>query len=119
MLVKNFSTVITGCTPSTKNQEYWNSNDYMFITSTDLKNARFVYTSKRYVSKMAFNNFKSRFIPKDSIIIDCIGSDMGDVALTSNISLTNQSINAITHISKEFLPLYLYYFFQLKSHICI
>lgn len=110
MLIKNFSKVITGTTPSTKNEEYYSSNDFMFITPEDLKLNRYIKSSKRYISNYAYNDYKNRFISENSIVIDCIGSDMGNVGITYKQSLTNQQINAITEIKENVVnPLYLYY----------
>lgn len=110
MLINNFSKVVTGTTPSTKNNKYYSSDDYMFISPEDLKNNRYIQHSKRYISYYAYDDYKSRFIPENSIVIDCIGSDMGNVAITSKTSLTNQQINAITNINTNIVkPLYLYY----------
>ena len=110
MLINKFSEVVTGTTPSTKNDNYYSANEYMFITPEDLKNNRYIKSTKRYISEYAHKDYHKRFIPKDSIVIDCIGSDMGNVAITFYEALTNQQINAITNINLQIVkPLYLYY----------
>lgn len=108
--LKDIGKIITGCTPKTKNEDYYRSNDYMFIGPSDLKNRKYVVSTEKYVSVEAFNDYQSRFIPGRSIIIDCIGSDMGNVAISTEQCLTNQQINAITYIDNEkFNVDYIYY----------
>lgn len=110
MKIKEFSTVITGTTPSTNNKMYFASKDYMFITPEDLKNNRYIINTKRYVSETAYKDNKNKFVEKNSILVDCIGSDMGNVSITTSKSLTNQQINTITNINQNlFIPKYLYY----------
>lgn len=102
--------IITGCTPLTKKQEYYNSDDYMFIGPSDIKNEMYVTSSAKKVSKKAFEDYKSRFIKANSIVVDCIGSDMGNVAIVKSLCLTNQQLNAITDVDKsKFNIQYIYY----------
>ena len=108
--IKEIGTVVTGATPKTKNDNYYNSKDFLFIGPTDLKKEKYVIESEKHISKDAYNDYKSRFIEKDSIMIDCIGSDMGNVALSKNKVLTNQQINSITNINKNLFNIeYTYY----------
>ena len=117
MKIKDFSTVITGTTPCTNNKIYFASKDYMFITPEDLKNNRYIMDTKRYVSKAAYNDNRNKFVEKNSILVDCIGSDMGNVSITTSKSLTNQQINAITNINQNlFIPKYLYYLLCTYKH---
>ena len=104
--------IVTGYTPSTKNEDNYSSNDHMFIGPTDLKNQRYIVTSEKYISSYAMNNSLSRVLEKDDIVVDCIGSDMGNVGIVTERCISNQQINAITHINKNLVqPLYLYYYF--------
>lgn len=96
--LKRIGKIITGSTPKTKNVEYYNSKDYMFIAPADIKNVRYVVKAEKHISKLAFIDYYNRFIKAESIMVDCIGSDMGNVAITTNICLTNQQINSISDI---------------------
>lgn len=102
--------IITGVTPSTKNEDYYTNRGYPFITPAEVKNTRYSKTSTRYVSEKAYNDYSKRFISERSVIVDCIGSDMGNACLTNEICLTNQQINAITNINPDIvIPEFLYY----------
>lgn len=108
--LKEIGRIVTGCTPKTKNEEYYNSKDYLFIGPTDIKCCKYVRNSEKYISNIAYGDYATRFIDKNSIMVDCIGSDMGNVALSTNKVLTNQQINSITDINEEKFNIeYIYY----------
>ena len=102
--------IVTGCTPSTKKSEYYERNDYMFVGPSDIKNVMYVVSSEKHISQKAYEDHKTRFIDGDSIVVDCIGSDMGNVAIVKEDCLTNQQINAITNIDENNYNIrYVYY----------
>jgi type I restriction enzyme S subunit len=91
----DFGKVITGKTPSTQNPDYW-GNGLPFITPTDFKNYRkFVLNSEREISKLAVLEFKNLIVPEKSVVVTCIGSDMGKVARTATRCITNQQLNSL------------------------
>ncbi|BDX52762.1 hypothetical protein JPM7_3690 [Metamycoplasma equirhinis] len=113
--IKEIGKVITGKTPSTKNKNFYNSNDFLFVCPPDIKLARYVKKTKRYISYEGLLSCKSLCIEPNSIMIDCIG-DIGDVAISTKKCITNQQINTITNINNKIsIPLYLYYLFLTKK----
>jgi len=85
----------------------------LFVTPTDFDAYnKTVNNSIRSISEIAVNKFKNRIIPKDSVIVTCIGSQMGKVAINKKACLTNQQINSIIP-NKEFDSDFIYY--TLKS----
>lgn len=108
--LKDIGRIITGCTPKTKIEEYYQSKDYLFVGPSDLKTCKYIKKTEKYISNMAYKDYSSRFIEQNSIMVDCIGSDMGNVALSINKVLTNQQINSITEIDEnKFNVEYIYY----------
>ena len=102
--------IITGCTPSTKKSEYYADNKYMFVGPSNIKKVMYVVSSEKNISEKAFEDYKNRFIEENSIVVDCIGSDMGNVAIVKSKCLTNQQINAISNIDEECYNIkYIYY----------
>lgn len=104
-------TVITGKTPSTSKVEYW-GNTIPFITPTDFKNfGKYADTYERGLSEFGANVCKRILLQPNSILVTCIGSDMGKVAVAPTICITNQQINAIMvndkFGSKEYVYQYL------------
>ena len=114
--IKDLGRVVTGKTPSTKNEEFYESDDYQFVCPPDIKSTRYINTTDKYISNKGFQSCKSMCINPESILIDCIGADLGNVAISTQKCLTNQQINSITNINRSLaLPLYLYYLFSTKK----
>lgn len=91
----NIGRVVTGKTPSTKNKEYW-GNMLEFITPTDFKNyGKFTAGSERSLSLVGAEKIKNNVLPINSILVTCIGSDMGKVVISQSECVTNQQINSL------------------------
>ncbi len=87
--------VITGKTPSSKFPEEF-GNDMPFVTPTDYKNYnKWIYYAERNLSNKGVIKLKNKVLPVKSLLVTCIGSDMGKVALNKVPVITNQQINAI------------------------
>jgi len=91
--IKDIGNVFTGKTPSTLKSIYWNG-DIPFITPEDMTGFKYVFKSKRYVTEAGAKQV-SKILPKNTLIIVCIGSTIGKIAITSRESIVNQQINAV------------------------
>lgn len=98
--------IVTGTTPSTKVGEYYNKKEYMFIGPADLGKNKLITKSTNYISTKGYN--VSRQIPKDSIMVVCIGATIGKVGISSDYCATNQQINTIIP-SNKYSADYIYY----------
>ena len=65
--------VVTGKTPSKKKKEYYENGNVPFIKIPDMHGRVFVTDSTEHLSTVGANSQKSKFIPKGSIIVSCIG----------------------------------------------
>ncbi len=100
--------VVTGNTPSSKFPEEF-GNEMPFVTPTDYKNYnKWIFVADRNLSDKGINKLKSRVLPANSILVTCIGSDMGKVGLNKIPVVTNQQINSII-INEKVNPDFLYY----------
>ncbi len=91
----DFGTVITGNTPSSKNPEDW-GDEMLFVTPSDYKNyLKYANRSDRKLSSIGFNRLNKKILPPNSLLVTCIGSDMGKVVKASDYCITNQQINSI------------------------
>ena len=106
--------IVTGKTPSTKNISYF-GGDYLFITPSDLHKKWLIEKTERSLSQNGFKSILSNTINGLSILVGCIGWDMGNVALVEKCCATNQQINAITQIKPEYNPYYIYYWLTTKK----
>lgn len=88
-------TVITGKTPSSRNPEDW-GEEMLFVTPSDYRNYRkYAKDSERKLSSAGIERFKTKVLPPKSVLVTCIGSDMGKVVMNDAYCMTNQQINAI------------------------
>jgi len=109
--VKDFGEVVTGKTPSINNPEQF-GNNMSFVTPTDFKDyGKFVNGAKRGISSKGIEAFSSKILKEGSLIVTCIGSDMGKVVINKNRCLTNQQINSIIPFNL-FSVAFLYFYFK-------
>ena len=106
--------VVTGKTPSTAVPEYYDG-EIMFITPTELHTDFVVERSEKTITQAGFDSIKTNTIRGTSVMVGCIGWDMGNVALCTETCATNQQINSITAIKSAYNPLYLYYWLKTKK----
>lgn len=87
--------IITGKTPSKDNPEDW-GDEILFITPSDYKDYRkFAYDSIRKLSNTGVDRQKNKLLPPYSVLVTCIGSDMGKSVVNMVPCITNQQINSI------------------------
>ena len=86
--------VITGNTPSTKDEENYSSNDYCFVKPSDIGKdyVSNIEKTEFYISEKAFS--QSRKLCKGSVLTTCIGI-IGKVGILKVDATCNQQINAI------------------------
>lgn len=106
--IKEFGQVVTGKTPSSKSPEDF--GDYIpFITPGDFKNYhKFSLSADRKLSEVGLTKLKNKILSKGSIIVTCIGSDMGKIVVANEESITNQQMNSIV-VNETYYTDYLYY----------
>ncbi len=112
--VGDIGTTVTGKTPSTKYSEYFDGN-IMFVTPVDLKQNYYIDRSERYITDAGLDSIKKNSISGKSVLVGCIGSDLGNIAMVNEKCATNQQINSITNFKSEYSPEYVYYWFTTKK----
>ena len=107
--------IITGKTPKTSVSEYYNGK-FPFLTPVDFNSLKIIKDTKKTISKTGLESIKKCFIPKNSICVTCIGSDMGKVAVNMMDCATNQQINSVIPY-KENDYNFIYYAIKNVSHL--
>lgn len=97
--------IITGNTPPTKNRKNY-GNDFIWVSPGDMNGQKYIVKSKKMLSKSGFK--KIRKISSQSIMVVCVGSTIGKVAMSSFEMSTNQQINSIIPFD-SFDNNYIYY----------
>ena len=107
--IKDVGEVITGKTPSSNYPEQF-GNMIPFVTPTDFKNYnKNIYHSERGISEDGIKVFGNKILPINSVLVSCIGSDMGKVVMNRVSCLTNQQINSIIVNDEKATPDFVYY----------
>ena len=108
-VISDFGDVITGKTPSSNAPEDFGM-DMPFITPGDFQYySKFSIGSERGLSVIGYKRLSNKILPAGSVIVTCIGSDMGKVAIASERCITNQQMNSII-VKENFYSDYLYYY---------
>jgi type I restriction enzyme S subunit len=103
---KDAAEVITGSTPSTKEPE--NYGEYLpFVTPGELDLGEPIIHAETSLSLVG--KAKARTVPKDSVLVCCIGS-LGKVGITGREVAFNQQINALVFNEKLVCPRYGYHY---------
>jgi type I restriction enzyme, S subunit len=113
--LKEFGEVITGKTPSTKDESNF-GDQVPFIKTPDMHNNVFVLETETMLSEKGANLQSKKYIPANSLTVSCIGT-LGVVSITSRVSQTNQQINAVVPIEDSYLYYCYYSFKNLKERL--
>ena len=115
-ILSSLGQIITGSTPSSDSPEDF-GNQIMFLTPTDFHEyTKYILSTERCLSELGHNKLKNRSIPPYSVIVTCIGSDMGKVGINTSVCVSNQQINSIIPF-KNFYTDYLYYCLNSKQEL--
>ncbi len=114
MPVGSIAEVITGRTPPTDEGRFWGGS-IPFITPGDLKGS-FIREAERTITEEGLK--VSRGLPRDTVLVSCIGY-IGKVGIVdSPVAVTNQQINAVvprqTEADSQFLA---YAFMHLEPYL--
>ena len=108
--VKNFASVITGGTPSTKNKDFWEGGDIPWLNSGEL-NQNIVKTTRNYITELGLKNSSARLMPANTVLIALTGATTGVVGFLTFEASANQSVTGILPSNKHF-PKYLFYYLK-------
>jgi type I restriction enzyme, S subunit len=113
----NLGKVVTGRTPQTDRETFY-GGEYKLISPANLTDNMYVRTAHKWLTEEGFND--ARPLPKDTVLVSCIGY-IGKTGITiDDRSATNQQINAIIcnpGINPQFVYfLMTFYRSYLKNH---
>ena len=99
--------IVTGKTPPSSIQGAF-GGDIPFVTPIDLDGRRMIASTARSLTEKGVKVVYNSRIPARSVMVSCIGSDMGKAAIAARECVTNQQINSIVVDSGD-EPLFAYY----------
>lgn len=106
--------LITGGTPPTQIQKYWNGL-LPWVTPTDISIEKDIYDSERKISLEGLKTIRK--LPANTLLVTCIAS-IGKNAILRNAGACNQQINAIIPNGKSDVD-FLYYLIENNKNYLI
>lgn len=115
MKVKEFATVVSGATPSSKCPEYYDG-DIAWFTPKDLSDqgTKHVSQCERYITKAGYDSCSTTMLPAGSVLMSS-RAPIGLLAIADVPCCTNQGFKSFDIDRSKCDPEYLYYY--LKLHI--
>lgn len=114
--ISELGKIVTGKTPSSKLDGMY-GDEILFVTPKDFSGVKYISRTERFLSQEGKNKLKNFVIPSGSIVVSCIGSDMGKAAIVTRDSVTNQQLNSII-VNNGDNPEYVYYLLlTMKSYL--
>jgi type I restriction enzyme, S subunit len=113
--VKQFSEIIGGGTPSTKNTAYWGGG-IPWITPNDLTSFEGVYIEKgeRNITKEGLKKSSAKLLPKNTILLTS-RAPVGYVAIAKNNLSTNQGFKNLICDKNLSDPEFVYYLLKINK----
>ena len=112
--LSNTGEIVSGGTPKTKVDEYWNGS-IPWITPKDLSNNSSMYVSKgeRSISIDGLENSSAKLLPKGSVLFTS-RAPIGYIAIAKNDVTTNQGFKSVI-VNEDNYNIFIYYL--LKNNI--
>jgi type I restriction enzyme S subunit len=113
--VKEFSSNMrSGGTPSRDESTYWNSNDYPWLKTGELKNS-VITDAEEYITELAIKESSAKLLPINSVLIAMYGEGKtkGQVGYLKIEAATNQACCAII-CKNEIEATFLYYYLRIN-----
>jgi type I restriction enzyme S subunit len=106
--IGDFANVITGGTPSTLKNEYWQDGDIPWLNSGEL-NQDIVTFSSNFITSEGLKNSAAKLMPPETVLIALTGATTGKIGYLTFEACANQSVTGILP-SKRHFPKFLYYY---------
>lgn len=105
--LRDIGRIVTGTTPPTSVPGVF-GGAIPFVTPSDMDGRKIITSTERTLSERGFAYVQRQLIPENAVMVSCIGTHMGKVAMAGAPCVTNQQINSII-CGPEVDPHYLYY----------
>ncbi len=102
--IDEIADVVTGSTPSKDHKEYY-GGDVPFYKPSDLEQGLFTSTASDWLTPKGYE--QARKLPKDSVLVTCIGATIGKTGRIVTEGSCNQQINAVI-LHNDILSEYFY-----------
>ncbi|MGH4049961.1 MAG: restriction endonuclease subunit S [Clostridium sp.] len=108
--ISDLTDVITGGTPSTKKNQYWDCGDIPWLPSGGCKDKE-INTVTKFITKEGLRNSAAKIMPINTVVIALTGATTGKVGILNIEVSANQSVTGIIPNDK-FIPKYMFYYLR-------
>lgn len=114
MKIKEFAEVVSGSTPKTKVDEYWNG-EYFWITPAEIKEGdKYINYTSRTITKEGVDSCSLRELRPNTVLLSS-RAPIGKVALLGNSMYCNQGFKNLICNEEIVNPEYIYYWLSSKK----
>lgn len=116
--LKRCATIMTGGTPSTEKEQYWETPTFPWYTPGDFsEDDIFLKDSSRKLDCQAVEEHAAKVFPKNSVLVVGIGATVGKIGIVETECSANQQVNAVVFDSTV-CPLFgAYYLYAAKEYL--
>lgn len=109
--------IVSGGTPRTKNHEYWDGGDILWVTPTEVtaQEGQVITDTERKITQVGLDNSAAKILPVDTVLVTSRAT-IGATAITGAPMATNQGFKSLVADEEQVLPRYLLYWVQNNRH---
>lgn len=108
--VSDFAEVVTGGTPSTSNNAYWESGTIPWLPSGACQNC-VIGSANTFITELGLRESSAKMMPPNTVVIALTGATTGKVGLLAIDACANQSVTGILP-SEKYVPTYLFHYLR-------
>ncbi|KAE9633796.1 restriction endonuclease subunit S [Defluviitalea raffinosedens] len=105
--------IVSGGTPKTQVEDYWNPNDISWIGSNMCQDKIIYNNDGKFISYLGLENSSAKIIKPNAVLVALVGATIGKTALLKFETAINQNIAAIkVYDSNEYIPEFVFWYMQ-------
>lgn len=108
--IGDLAEVITGGTPSTRKNEYWDNGTIPWLPSGECQDKE-INSASKFITEEGMKNSAAKLMPKSTVVIALTGATTGKTGILNIEATANQSVTGIVPNNK-FIPKYIFYYLR-------
>lgn len=108
--IGDLAEVITGGTPSTRKNEYWDNGTIPWLPSGECQDKE-INSASKFITEEGMKNSAAKLMPKSTVVIALTGATTGKTGILNIEATANQSVTGIVPNNK-FISKYIFYYLR-------
>lgn len=109
----------TGKTPPTNEEQFFQGGTINWYAPGDFKGSKFLPLSSKKISDYAVSSGKAAVFDQNTVLITCIGSDLGKPGILSTYGSANQQITGVVVDKKIISPDFFFYWVLRNKNLLV